>query len=295
MKTKKKYKETKNRKKLKKLRLQKQPGKEVTPAHGLGEKLKKKFQKLNLSVLWEKVNAGDIKSRLNIAALALMPVLLLLITQLITAQSSSALLWGFGHLWAFLLGWIVLVGVCALLYGVFGKLWLTWLLAAAPCVLVALVNHYKMELHGAPLMMNDFTLLGQFGIIAGYAMPNLRFSFATIASLMLAVALPVGLYLAEKGKRMTIKTRGIWSAVGAVVCALSLFCLPGSALTERAAAGATTQAERVDSAGVLTGLYCAWAGDQTKAPVVNAATLQESVQNTLPEEKTESQPIISSP
>lgn len=280
----KKYKETKNRKKLKKIRLQKT---QLQEKPGLTKKIRDTVRKLlrgrRISALREALNKSvDKKSCLYGAALILLPALLLLITQIITAQSGLALFWGFEHAGAFFLGWFVLLGLCALVCGVSGKLWVTWLLPAVPCIVIALVNHYKMELHGAPLMMNDFTLIGQFGIIAGYAMPNLKVSLATAAALLLAIVLLVGLFLAERGKHISPQMRGICSAVGAVGCALSLFCIPGSALVYQAVGGAATQAERVDSAGVLTGLYCAWAADQSMEPVVDTAALQESVQSAAP-------------
>lgn len=274
-----KHKETKNRKRLKKQKLRNaQPQQQRTAAEKLLTGLQSLLQKAKSSDIWQKLRAAENRKIVFCAAaLLLMPALLLLLTQIITVQNGSALFWGFGHGWAFFLGWIVLLGFCALVYGLSGKLWAAWLITAVPCLLIALVNHYKMALHGAPLMMNDFTLIGQLGIIAGYAMPNLRVSFATFAALLLAVAALAGLFLAEKGRRIPLRARGILAGAGAVICALSLFCLPGSALTARAADGAVTQAERVESAGVLAGLYCAWAGDQTMAPVVDSAALQESV------------------
>ena len=73
-----------------------------------------------------------------------------------------------------------------------------------------------MELHGAPLMMNDFTLIGEFGIIAGYAMPNLKFSLLTVALLVLSAGIPVLLWRLDRRVKARRHSRLLCAAAARV-------------------------------------------------------------------------------
>lgn len=277
----KKYKETKNRKKLKKLRSRKVP---VAVKQTFEEVLREELQKLP-GKLKDLVRSGrDLVAANPIrwgkaAVLLLMPAVLLLASLLLTEQSAAALLWPFAHGWAFFLGWLVILGAVLLLYGITGRMWAAWLVAAFPCILISLVNLYKMELHGAPLMMNDFTLIGEFGIIAGYAMPNLRFSLLTVTVLVLGAAVPVLLWRVDRQVKARQYSRVLCAAAGSLLAVVAVFVIPGSALAEKAEMGAQTHTERVETSGILVGIYCTWAADRTMEDDVDLSVLQESLGN----------------
>lgn len=275
----KKYKETKNRKKLKKIRSQKQP---VAVERTLEDALRDALHKLpdTLADLFRRgrdlVAANPVR-RGKAAVLLLIPAVLLITSLLLTEQSAAALLWPFTHGWAFFLGWLVILGAVLLVYGLTGRMWAAWLITAFPCILVSLVNLYKMELHGAPLMMNDFTLIGEFGIIAGYAMPNLKFSPLTITAVILSVGIPVLLGRMDRKLKARRHSRLLCAAAGLLIGVIAVFVIPGSALAEKAEMGAETHTERTENCGILVGIYCTWAADRTMGDDVDLSVLQDSL------------------
>ena len=274
----KKYRETKNRKKLKKLRSQKELSAEYSSC-GVSVEEPRKLQDTLKALLRcgrEAVAANPIRWG-KATVLLFVPAVLMLMSLLITEQSAAALLWPFGHGWAFLLGWVVILGAVLTIYGITGRMWAAWLGAAFPCILISLVNLYKMELHGAPLMMNDFTLIGEFGIIAGYAMPNLKFSLLTVTALVLSVGIPVLLLHLDRRVKARSHSRLLCAAAGFLLAVIAVFVIPGSTLAEKAEMGAETHTERVENSGILVGIYCTWASDRTMEDEVDLSVLQDSL------------------
>ena len=281
----KRYKETKNRKKLKKIRSQKQAAvAECTRAEGLHRWWINGFRRCRDLVAANPVRWG------KASVLLLIPAVLLLTSFLLTEQSAAALLWPFTHGGAFGLGWVVILGAVLLLYGIAGRLWAAWLGTAIPCLLVSLVNLYKMELHGAPLMMNDFTLIGEFGIIAGYAMPNLKFSLLTVVVLLLSAGLPVLLWRLDRRIKARRYSRLFCASAGFLLAVLAVLVFPGSALPDWAVMGAKTHTERVENAGILVGIYGTWAADRTMEDDVDLSVLKDSLGNL---DESESAPTVS--
>lgn len=208
--------------------------------------------------------------------LFVMPPAILSISQLITLQSAKALFWWTEHAGPFFFGWGALLGVCGLLYGLTGRLWSTWLLTAVPGTVLSLIHVYKLELHGLPLGIGDFSLAGQLGMIAEFALPYLEVSACTVAALLLTAVFPVCMGIFERKTRWLTRFRFAVGIVGALLSVLVIFCIPGTALVEKLDDGAADQSERADRCGVLVGLYCAWAGGGSE-PAYDMAQIEEDL------------------
>ena len=197
------------------------------------------------------------------AALLLLPLLVLWLTQTVTLQTpGGAVGWMSGHFRALLLGWVLLAIPVLLVYTVTARLWCAWLAAALPCLLLALVSHYKTAINGVPLEISDFALIGQFGEIAGFALPQLRVPPAVWIAVLGFVLMLVLLLLADRHL-----ARKLWPRLAAALCLVLCAALLFSGVTVSLALELTgedqTQAERIDSAGLISGLYCALAADRS--------------------------------
>ena len=214
-----------------------------------------------------------------VAALLVLPLILLWLTQTVTLQSPGAAFgWMAAHLRAVLLGWILLAVPALLVYALSGRLWCAWLVSALPCLLLSLVSYYKTAINGAPLEISDFTLIGQFGEIAGFALPQLRVPAAVwIAVLSFALVLALLIF----GDRHL--ARKAWlrlaAALGLCLCAALLLCGCTVSLALGLTAETQTQAERLDSTGVLSGLYCALAADQSRQAAYDQSIARLEAQN----------------
>ena len=85
----------------------------------------------------------------------------------------------------------VLLLLCAMgtLYGLTRLLSLSFLLTAAVPVTLTVVSYYRMVINGEPLMLTDFSLLGQFAGVAGFATDRITVSAATWTALLLLLRL----------------------------------------------------------------------------------------------------------
>ncbi len=85
----------------------------------------------------------------------------------------------------------VLLLLCAMgtLCGLTRLLSLSFLLTAAVPVTLTVVSYYRMVINGEPLMLTDFSLLGQFAGVVGFAMDRITVSAATRTALLLLLRL----------------------------------------------------------------------------------------------------------
>lgn len=191
------------------------------------------------------------------------PLTILFLSQLITLQSPDVLTWFFAHWNALLLGWVLLFCICGFLYAVTGRLWAAWLIAALPCVILALISLYKTQINGAPLLIGDFSLVKQFGEIASFAIPQIKISLFTAIAAVIAVLVLIFLIWLDRRVKQRKNHRLILGSVGLGLAAVLLLTGLGAAWSAQVSGGASTQAERVKNCGVLVGLFSAWAEDQT--------------------------------
>lgn len=213
------------------------------------------------------------------AVLVLLPLMLLWITQTVTLLApGGAFGWMAGHLRAVLLGWVLLAIPALLGYALSGRLWCAWLVSALPCLLLSLVSHYKTAINGAPLEISDFSLIGQFGEIAGFALPQLRVPAAVWIAVLSYALILILLILADRRLARKAWPR-LAAALGCCLCAALLLSGVTFSLALELTGTDQTQAERIDSAGVLSGLYCALAADQSRADAYEQSIRRLAAQN----------------
>ena len=213
------------------------------------------------------------------AVLVMLPLVLLWITQTVTLLSpGGAFEWIAGHPRALLLGWLLPAIPALLVYALSGRLWAAWLTSALPCLLLALVSHYKTAINGAPLEISDFTLIGQFGEIAGFALPQLRVPAALWIAVLSFVLVLVLLIFADRHLARKAWPR-LTAALGCCLCAALVLTGCTVPLALALTGEDQTQAERIDSAGVLGGLYCALAADQSREDAYEQSIARLSAQN----------------
>ena len=78
------------------------------------------------------------------------------------------------------------VALMWLFYLLFGRVWMGYLGGAVPCLMVAIVNYYKISLRGDPLLGVDLLLASEAaGIVGGY---TLEYTITVQAVLICGVA-----------------------------------------------------------------------------------------------------------
>ena len=191
--------------------------------------------------------------------LLFMPLVILFISQLITLQSIAVFAWMINHLYAVVLGWLLLTFIGCFLLGLTGRLWIVWILTAIPCVILTLINHFKMQVNGFPLLIGDFSLAGQFGEITGFAASQIKISFATVLAVIIAVGVTAALIVF--GNRFKVKREErIWlSVLGVAVSVIIMISGTAFSWAKQAEGDSITQEERIKNCGVLVGLFSAWA------------------------------------
>ena len=142
------------------------------------------------------------------AFLLLAPLAILLCCQTVSLQGlPEAFRWIGSHPAAAALTWLLLLCLLGTLSALTGLLGLPLLLTAAAPAALTVVSYYRMVINGEPLMLTDFSLLGQFGNVAGFALDRIAVSSATLTALLLllrllgtAVLLDLGLPRPGRGR-----------------------------------------------------------------------------------------------
>lgn len=193
--------------------------------------------------------------------LLLSPLGILFACQVITLQGVfPAAEWIFSHLSAAAMTWLLLFLLEGALFSLCGLSIPSYLITALLPTSVTLVSHYKSVINGDVLMVPDFSLLGEFQIVAGYAKTHFRLSGCSLLALGLLLLL---LYRSIQIDRKTFCP--IWSkrrplfVFFSVLLTFSLSC-PGyySGLYR----AHSSQQALDDSAGVPLGLLSAYLGSE---------------------------------
>ena len=109
----------------------------------------------------------------------------------------------------------VLLLLCAMgtLCGLTRLLSLSFLLTAAVPVTLTVVSYYRMVINGEPLMLTDFSLLGQFAGVVGFAMDRITVSAATRTALLLLLRLLAAAVLVDNSLSVRDGSTGrVWAS-----------------------------------------------------------------------------------
>lgn len=184
---------------------------------------------------------------------------LIALSQVITCQSLNGFVWCAGHLSAFLLGCVVVSTVAMLIYGIAGRLTISYIVVATCVIAMSLINFYKVQINGKPLLISEFSMAGEIGNIMEFALPQMEISPVTVLSILSAILIIAVMVLLDIKYKSALPLRMIILGIGIVSLiageVFGLYHLWG----EKCENGAVTQSDRVERCGVITGLYCAWA------------------------------------
>lgn len=186
--------------------------------------------------------------------------LLLFLTQFITLQSlPDALIWITSHPAAAVISSAAFWVVSLMIYGIGGKMFLSFLITALPVLTLSIVSYYKTAINGFPLILSDLKFWKNLGEITDFAFPQMKMTVSIAAALLLAAGITVLLFFADRRFHAKfLPGRLILLAVSAAVT-VSFFCsgtlLSATADMERV----YSQSERIDDMGVTLAFYSAYA------------------------------------
>ncbi|MBQ9459639.1 MAG: LTA synthase family protein [Oscillospiraceae bacterium] len=149
------------------------------------------------------------------------PLLALLCRSVAGSAPLDAFVWLSHSPGAFLLDVFLFAAGYFLVLALCGKAWAAWLAGIFPLA-ANLVSHFKLAINGAPLMLSDLSLAGQFGEIAGFALPQLRPSVWVLLSVLLFFAVLVLLILYANRLPASRSLRRAGGAGGALALLLLL-------------------------------------------------------------------------
>ena len=196
----------------------------------------------------------------SLAGLALAPVVTLYATQVVWLESLWAPLpWMATHGKAVGLFWLLFSSLSFTLYGLFRRLFPACLPEVAVFMGVAVTSRYKMNINGTPLQLSDFTFVENLGEVTGYATAQLIPSLTMILGIAIAAVLTETLRRKETW-RPSRRAGLLVSAAGVALLLAAL--LPGAPLQKAALAldqDSADQSARNQQAGVVLGIYTAWA------------------------------------
>ena len=196
----------------------------------------------------------------SLAGLALAPVVTLYATQVVWLESLWAPLpWMATHGKAVGLFWLLFSSLSFTLYGLFRRLFPACLPEVAVFMGVAVTSRYKMNINGTPLQLSDFAFVENLGEVTGYATAQLIPSLTMILGIAIAAVLTETLRRKETW-RPSRRAGLLVSAAGVALLLAAL--LPGAPLQKAALAldqDSADQSARNQQAGVVLGIYTAWA------------------------------------
>ena len=205
--------------------------------------------------------SGSVVSALLILALLFLSALSVLFTaQLVTLQSfSDTFFWIGSHILPSAVTITALVVIEALFYGLFGKLFIAFLLTGIPSVLLACVSYYKSVINGFPLLISDLAFSENISDIVSFALPQIKITIPTVCGLLLLPITAIFLFLADRKIRVAFFPKRMLLAVPAGILTACFF-LTGIFITPAAgAAWDLSQEERIDQMGISLAFYSAYA------------------------------------
>ncbi len=192
-----------------------------------------------------------------LATLLLGPLAILFCVQTITfASLFKAFSWFFTHLGAGVLCYLALLFAMVIILALIWKIWSAFLILAIPSVTLAVVNRIKESINGTPLLLSDFTLVGDADAVADFVNPQFRIGLGVWAGLILTV---VGIVLSTRIGWRPKELTPRWSLrrkvieISALLLALVMFLPFGFYMGPKG----ESQAERNQRLGLLGGMYSA--------------------------------------
>ncbi len=211
-----------------------------------------------------------------IAFIAVFPMDIIGLQALVSTQSFGKIfLWGFKNASAFLLQYSVLLFLCALIYAMTRRLWVSYSLCGIAYLALSLISHYKTVINGAPLVLRDLTLTSRFFDVFSFALPQIKFSLHIIAAIFVFFLTAVSLYFADRHIGKIRLLRPIMGGVSAFMI-LVLFCTPllsawaGSLEREN-----MSDESRVRDFGAPLGLYMSYVKNKEEMVSLASASFDE--------------------
>ena len=222
---------------------------------------------------------------LMLLVLVVIPVVLVFSNHLILCQGFSKTCLWFAGMWKIALLEITLISIIsAVFYGIFSKLWLCNLCIAIPYILLTLISYYKSVINGTPLLLGDFKMAGQFLEIAGFALPQVRFSIYTYMGIIIPLLLSVALFIWDKTLK-SLLVRKVMAAISIVFVGMFAFTHIFSHWAVAVDDSNKFQDQRVSDYGPFMGLYCTYAQGIRAGEIYNQESIlkvKKQVEELLP-------------
>ncbi len=123
------------------------------------------------------------------------------------------------HPQAFVLGWLFAVGVYVLLSQAFGRHWPASLALGVVAYLLGIVNYFKLQMRGEPLLPWDFTQIGDFMGVAGSVHLAVEPQMVVVGVLMLGVVIAGVFVKMPRAPRHARRRRAALACAGAALSA----------------------------------------------------------------------------
>ncbi len=224
----------------------------------------KKIIKLRYPLLW------------IIAFVAVFPIDIIGLSLLVSTGSfGDTFLWGFKNVSAFLLQYTVLVFICALIYALTRRFWLSYSICGGAYLAFSLISYYKTVINGTPLALRDLSLASRFFDIFSFALPQIRFSLHIIVVISVFILTVVLLFLADRHIGKVMHIRPIMGSVSAIFI-LILFCTPIlSSWASSLESEKMSEESRVRDFGVPLGLYMSYVNNKEEMASLASASFDE--------------------
>ena len=181
----------------------------------------------------------------------------LLILPLVTAIFTHIIDFGgieFSSLGSVALGYLICFSVSAIMYAVFQRAWLAWLVASLPAFTLSVISHYKLMINRTPFTVRDFKFGDDIGEIMGFAAPQMSFWYAIIIAILFGGLIALFVF-SEKYYTKSKKIRLWFLGAGAFVIVAICFQPVGEGISYLLGTEDMASDEITMKSGVVPGLY----------------------------------------
>jgi len=200
-----------------------------------------------------------IKVIVTLLIMAVLSIILVFSAHLVLCQDiEKTCLWMIDMCEIALFEWVVINSLFWLLYGLLGRLYAGNLIIGILYILLTMISYYKLLINGTPLLISDFRMAGQFMEIAGFALPQIKFSSQTWLAVAIPIIITIALFIFEK----YIKPKGIRKIilpVSFVMIGIFVFTPLFSHWAVSIDDPDKFQEQRVVEYGPFMGMYCTYA------------------------------------
>lgn len=165
-----------------------------------------------------------------------------------------------------LLSLVIIYAVFFSFLGIFGKVRYAFLATFIPCIIICLVNYYKIKINGMPFIPSDFAFFKDAFDILGFSLPQVEVSFVAVTLVVLFVAFIVFVIKAEKFFNVSKKLR-LFSLSAGLVVILALSLSSGT-ISKAMKSDEKSPEELVRENGIVSGLYLSFAQNSNKDIIV---------------------------